>query len=71
MAEVDTGHWWQEVISHLLTFPLVLVLNDGGHHAGGSRMESSLWPWGGGWAATEPVWGEFWVYRVYAGNRMG
>ena len=40
MAEEDTGHWWQEVISHLLTFPLVLVLSDGGHHAGGLRMES-------------------------------
>ena len=30
LAEVDTGHWWQEVISHLFTLPLVLVRSDGG-----------------------------------------
>ena len=67
LAEVDTGHWWQEVISHLFTLPLVLVRSDGGQHAGGSWVESSLWPWG---AVTEPVWGQFCVPGVYAGNRI-
>ena len=67
-AEVDTGRWKQEVISHLLTLPPVLVQSDGGQHAGGLRVESSLWRSGGG-ADTEIVWGPFGVCEVYTRNR--
>ena len=67
LAEENIDHWWQEAISHLLMLPLVLVWSDGGQHAGGLQVESSLWPWG---AVTEIVQGQFWVSGVYAGNRI-